>query len=198
MNKRVLTAFDKLAVFSVTLLVALFVYHVLFPVYGRAVLTLGGWLMGPFTEAPAIVSYAEKKGILVTSSALKGVMVFNFDLFTICLNVIFAPALVVMTAGWRGWAWLRVAAAVLIMLLLHSTEVTVTLLRFLTENSNPLIPSASPSAAAFAKWLYSFLDKMGYTLFPFLAWLIVCAKDLSNWSTGDQRPVSSHTSRFSV
>lgn len=184
MNKRAISAFYKLAVFSVTLILAVYVYYLFFPVYGRTVLTLTGLLLGTLTESPAIVSYAEQKGILVMSPAFEGVMMFKFDLFSICLNVIFAPALVVMTVGWKGWGWLRVCAAVLIMLLLHTSELVVTLLRFLTESSNPLIPSASAGFAAFAKWLYSFLDKMGYTLFPFLAWLVVCANALSQWSSG--------------
>lgn len=184
MNRRSLIAFDRLAIFSVTLVLAFYFYYLLSPVYGRLVLTLSGFLLRPFAQAPAMVSYAEQQGILVTSSAFKGAMAFKFDLFSICLNVVFAPALVIMTTGLRGWGWLRVIVAVLIMMLLHAAEVVVTLLRFLTENSNPLILAASAAFAGFAKWLYSFFDKMGYTLFPFLAWLIVCAGELARWAGG--------------
>lgn len=190
MNNRTGVALRKLGVFSVTLLVALCLYLLLYTLYGRGVLTLSGWLLRPFIEAPVNVFYTPQKGILLASTAFRGFMAFQYDIFSIGLNVIFAPALVTMTLGWRGWAWSRILASVAIMLLFHASEVTVTFLRFLTENSNPLIPTASSAFTAAAKWVYTFFDKMGYTLFPFVAWLVVCAGALARGFKEPKRPAT--------
>ena len=182
MKTRSSEALRRIGLFTLALAAGVYAYFLFAPIYARFVLTLSTWMLGPFVQAPALVSYAEEQGILVFSPAFKGSMEFRYDLFSICLNVIFAPALVVMTRGWKNWGWLKVIAAVLIMLMFHAGEVVVTLLRFLMEKGNPLIPHASPTAAAFVKWLYTFADTMSYTLFPFVAWMIVCAGDLARWA----------------
>lgn len=179
MSSRAAVAFHKLAAFTIALLLALCLYLLLHAYYGEAVLTVSGWLLRPFVEAPVTVFNSAQKGILLASPAFRGLMQFRYDLFSIGLNLIFAPALVIMTVGWKGRSWIRIAASIVVMLFLHACEVTVTFLRFLTEHGNPLIPMASSAYAAAAKWIYTFFDKMGYTLFPFIAWLVVCAGTLS-------------------
>ena len=182
MTNRSSEALRRVGLFSLALVAGIYCYYLFAPMYARFVLTFSTWFLAPFVEAPAFVSFSDAKGIIVSSPALVGVMAFRYDLFSICLNVIFAPALVVMTRGWKNWGWVKVIAAVFIMLLLHAGEVVVTLLRFLMEKGNPLMPEASSMAASFVRWLYHFADTMGYTLFPFLAWMIVCAGDLARWA----------------
>jgi hypothetical protein len=116
-------------------------------------------------------------------------MVFAFDLYVLFMNVIFVPALVITTLGVTWRAVERTSVALIIMVLLHTFHVTVIVLHFLTQAPNPVIHYAPQPLITFSDWTYKLADKMGFTLFPFVAWVSVCALDLVQLPSSQPKPM---------
>ena len=170
-----------LLAFLLWLGISLAVFYLGFKFYAQAVLFLAEYILGWIAPVSVDLEYVSRLGITLSYPGIAQPMVFRANLFSITLNWIFAPALVLTTVtfSFLGLAVQRVVGAVLIMLVLHTLHVDLILLHFLTSASNPLIPPGfSPFWAGAIHWLYFFVDKMGYTLFPFIAWFAVCFKDI--------------------
>lgn len=152
-------------------------YYWFAPFYMGAVLALADlWVDAVFP----LSLMAHPHGIVVMSATAPEPMGLPYRLDAIGLNLIFAPALVLATLGAHWSALPRAAAAILIMLLLHSLQILLILLFYLIHPDNTLMSVAPPPAAAAAiRWSYSLLDRMGYALFPFLAWAITCPRVLA-------------------
>lgn len=154
-------------------------YLVLFPFYAKAVLWLSAKLLGAFTTTEVRLFAVPGKGIALSYAGGLNPMGFRFDLFSIALNLMFAPALVMTTLRISLRAAGLAALSIGIMAGLHALHVAIIVLHFLTQGTNPLIPENFPAGFAMAiHWSYTFVDKMGYTLFPFIAWFAVCAADV--------------------
>ena len=181
MKKRTTPIKHYLMAFLLWLGISTVVFYLGFSYYAQAVLFLAEQFIGLATPIGVNLDYANRVGITLAYPGIPQPMIFRTNLFSITLNWIFAPALVLSTVTFslKGRATLRVLGALLIMWVLHAVHVTLILLHFLTQATNPLIPpDFSPLLASFIDWLYVFVDKMGYTLFPFIAWLVVCFKDI--------------------
>ncbi|MCB1813378.1 MAG: hypothetical protein KDK04_16910 [Candidatus Competibacteraceae bacterium] len=181
MKKRTSPIKHYLLAFVLWLGISTGVFYLIFPYYAQAILFLAGHLLSLITPTGVDLAYVDRVGITLTYPGIPQAMVFRTNLFSIALNWIFAPALVLTTVtfSFKGQAAVRVVNALLIMLVLHTLHVTLILLYFLTQATNPLIPPDFPAIlSGFIHWLYVFIDKMGYTLFPFIAWLAVCFKDI--------------------
>jgi len=181
MTKRTTPIRQYLLAFLVWLGLSTAVFYLGFAYYAQAILLLAEQILGLFTPVSVDLDYANRVGISLTYPGIAQPMVFRTNLFSIALNWIFAPALVltISTFAFSGKAVMRLLGALLIMWILHGFHVALILLHFLTQAANPLIPpDFSPLLASFIHWLYAFIDKMGYTLFPFIAWLSVCFKDV--------------------
>ena len=170
-----------LLAFLLWLGISLAVFYLGFKFYAQAVLFLAEYVFSLVAPVSVDLDYASRLGITLSYPGIAQPMVFRANLFSITLNWIFAPALVLTTVtfSFLGLAIQRLVGAVLIMLVLHTLHVDLILLHFLTSATNPLIPPGfSPLLAGFIHWMYVFIDKMGYTLFPFIAWFAVCFKDI--------------------
>ena len=136
------------------------------------------------------------KGFALLAQGLPRPFLYPHNLYSVTLNFIFVPALVLTTLGTAFSAWVKALIAAALMLLLHTLHVLTIVLYFpLTQAPipNPVISAEFPAwLAAFVRWNYGFTDKMGYTLFPFLAWVSVCFTaivGLLNRFAEQQKPV---------
>jgi hypothetical protein len=181
MTKRTTPIKHYLLAFLIWLGLATVVFYLGFTYYAQAILFLAEQTINLVTPIGVDLVYNERVGIALTYPGIAQPMVFRTNLFSIALNWIFAPALVLTTNtfSFSGKVLTRLLGAIVIMWVLHGLHVALILLHFLTQASNPLIPpDFSTLLASFIHWLYVFIDKMGYTLFPFIAWLSVCFKDI--------------------
>lgn len=181
----------KLATYLLPLLVwsALFgwLHYVYFrPYIGSLVLPASEQLVALLSQAqvrlgalPGDGIFASK-GFWLATPEMAQPFRYPHNLYSVTLNFMFAPALVLATYGTMitASAWLRATLAMLIMLILHIVHVSTLALYFpLTQAPipNPLIGEDFPTwLSAFIRWNYTFTDKMAYTLFPFVAWFCVC------------------------
>lgn len=161
-----------------------FVHYAFFPSYAALLMTCADALLEFITGVALRLGPVPTEGIYgsagfaLLAPGMAQPFHYPHNLYSVTLNFMFAPALVLATLGTSVNAWLRAVAASLIMLLLHTLHVATIALYFpLTQAPlpNPLINKDFPGwLAAFIRWNYTFTDKMGYTLFPFLAWFGVC------------------------
>jgi hypothetical protein len=150
--------------------------------YGDVVLLLSEWLLRPWLTVPVTLTQVPGMGITLSYPGIRQPLGFRFDLQSITLNLIFVPPLVLTTvaavAGWRS-TLLRLLQALLVVLFLHAAHMTVLMMHFLTQSPNPLVAPGFPDTlAAFFHQAYRFADKMGYTLFPFIAWVGTCYRPI--------------------
>jgi hypothetical protein len=129
-----------------------------------------------FTDiAVPVTIQPHPKGLVITSPKARQPMGAPYSLYLIGLNVIFAPALVMTTVGLTLGGALRSVTAVSIMLILHAINVMLVVLFYVSHPDNPsIVLGFSEPTVATIGWIYRFFDRMGYALFPFLAWAIVC------------------------
>lgn len=172
-----------LLTFLLWLGLALLVFYFGFDAYAYAVLFIAELVMSLTTPVLVNLDHSDQFGIMLMYPGIPQPMVFRANLFSVTLNWIFVPALVLTTLTFVKPGLLlslqRIVIALLIMLLLHALHVVLILLHFLTQATNPLIPPDFPELLAqFIHWLYYFVDKMAYTLFPFIAWIAVCFVDI--------------------
>lgn len=161
-------------------------YLTLMDDYGRVIVAAGELLVNlqvPLSLVP------HPRGILATSPAVSEPMGVPYSVSLIGLNVIFAPALVLATLGMTLDAAVRVLLAILIMIGLQAVEIWSILMFYLSHPDNTWMSlEFSESAVTAYAWIYRFLDRMCYVLFPFLAWAIVCPDVIGRLlSPGDER-----------
>ncbi|MDX1605209.1 MAG: hypothetical protein R3202_03390 [Candidatus Competibacterales bacterium] len=164
------------------LAVSVGLFLLLGPLYSKAVLSLSEFVLRPFLATAVTLNEVLGRGIMLSYPGIPQPLGFRFQLPSITLNLVFATALVMTTMrATSGWpqSLLHILYAVLVMLALHTYHVVVLIMHFLTQAPNPLV------APRLAGWLgdlfhinYGFADKMGYTLFPFLAWVGVCHRQI--------------------
>lgn len=172
-----------LLAFIAWLAVATAVFYFGYPYYAEAVLFLSERMLGLFTPVSVNLDSLKRMGIALSYPGIQQPMMFRSNLFSVTLNWIFVPALVLTTLMYTTKVRIitRLLSALVLLWVLHAFHVTLILLHFLTGAPNPLIPPDFSSALTSSiNWLYSFIDKMGYTLFPFLAWFAVCFKDITS------------------
>ena len=175
--------------FVASLTVCAGLYYLLLPLYAKLVLTPSAWFIDFFASAYVRLSAGPGNSFSLGYPGAPEPMVFAFDLYVLFMNVIFVPALVVTTLGLTWRALGRSSVALAIMVVLHSFHVTVIVLHFLTQTPNPVIHYAPPLLASLSDWTYKLADKMGFTLFPFVAWISVCALDLIQLSSSQSEPM---------
>jgi hypothetical protein len=113
-------------------------------------------------------------GFVVFSPEARGPMGVPYRLYLIGLNVIFAPALVLTTFGVSTTGAVRALIAILIVILLQAIQVVFIVLFSASHPDNALFSlDYSDFTVAAIAWTSTFMDRMGYALFPFLAWAIV-------------------------
>lgn len=130
------------------------------------------------------------KGLVITSPKALQPIGVPYSLYLIGLNAIFAPALVLTTTGLTLGGALRSVAAVLIMLILHVINIMLIVMFYVShpDNASIVLGFSEPMVATIG-WVYRFFDRMGYALFPFLAWAIVCPDVIARLvSTHDRNP----------
>ncbi|MFO1350878.1 MAG: hypothetical protein U1F68_09460 [Gammaproteobacteria bacterium] len=150
-------------------------YYVFFPTYSNLVLLLTSLILNSFTAIGVSLFDVPGQGIGLIYANATTPLGFRYDLFSIALNAMFAPALVMTTLGPNANAIIRATIAIAIMILLHSFHVLTIILHFLVKSSNPILTAQlAPWLTSLIHWAYTFSDKMGYTFFPFIAWFMVC------------------------
>lgn len=163
------------------------VYFLVFDYYAALVVRVAD----VFTDIVVPVTILpHPKGLVITSPEARQSIGAPYSLYLIGLNAIFAPALVLTTVGLTLGGVLRAVAAVLIMLILHAINIMAVVLFYLSHPGNAVIALGfSESTVATIGWIYRFFDRMGYGLFPFLAWAIVCRDVIARLvSTRDRSP----------
>ncbi len=163
------------------------VYFLIFDYYASLVVRVADVLTDaviPITIQP------HPRGLVITSPNARQPIGIPYSLYLIGLNAIFAPALVLTTAGLTLGGAMRAVAAVLIMLILHAINVMLIVMFYVShpDNTSIVLGFSEPTVATIG-WVYRFFDRMGYTLFPFLAWAIVCPDVIARLvSTRDRSP----------
>jgi hypothetical protein len=115
------------------------------------------------------------QGFVVTNPDAREPMGVPYSLSLIGLNAIFAPALVMTTVGASLGGILRAGLSLVIMVVLHAVEVSSIVLFHISHPDNTAISLGySDAIVASIQWVYRFLDRMSYALFPFLAWALAC------------------------
>ncbi len=148
-------------------------YYLWFPLYSKLFLWLAEPLLNAVLLQPVeLAAPPTGKGFEVLVA--EGALPFRFDLFSIALNLVFAPALVMTTVGFTTSGIVRSLAAIALMALFHALHVDIIVLHFLAQG-HPLFPQGvSPWVTSLIHWSYKFADKVANGFFPFLAWVIVC------------------------
>ena len=132
-----------------------------------------------------VTIHPNPNGFVVFSSEASAPMGVPYRLYLIGLNVIFAPALVLTTLGANESGAVRALLAVLIVLLLQAIEVVSIVLFSASHPDNTLFSLGfSATTVQSIAWVYKFLDRMAYALFPFIAWAIVASDLLRRGSSG--------------
>ena len=170
-----------LFLFCIWLAVSAALFYFFSDQYGVIVLVLSEFVLGFITTVDVNLDHIASIGITLTYPGIPQPMAFRFELFSVTLNLIFAIALVLTTLSGveLRYAVGKIVAALALMLLLHTYHVVMIILNFLTATPNPLIAPDFPRwLAVFIHWNYAFADKMGYTLFPFVAWFAVCFRNI--------------------
>ena len=163
--------------FCLWLLLFGLLYYVFAPTYIRLLLSFSNLGLDIFIHGQASLFYVPDKGLALAHAKLPGPLGFRYDIYSITLNVIFAPALVMTTLTPSKRAWLLVAVALLIMLFLQAYQLITIVLHFLVDNDvTATIVKVADRFKSFVHWNYTFTDKMSYTLFPFIAWFAVCCR----------------------
>ncbi len=146
------------------------IYYLAFDDYAAVVVQLAEVL----TDLVVPVSIQiQPRGLVVYSPAASHPMGVPYSLYQIGLNVVFAPALVLATTGMTVSGAIRSVAAILVMIVFHSTEVWSIVLFHISHPDNAAIALGfADSTISTIAWFYRFLDRMAYAFFPFLAWVI--------------------------
>jgi hypothetical protein len=119
-------------------------YVLAFPVYRAAVLAVAELLIRPL----AIVSLApHEAGLVVASPQASAPMGVPYDLFSIGLNVVFAPALVLALMPLSFGALARALGAVGIMIALHGLQVGSIVAYYVAHPDNTLFALGLSSQA---------------------------------------------------
>lgn len=147
-------------------------YVAAFPVYRSGVLAIAELLIRPL----ATVSLApHEAGLVVASPQASVPMGVPYDLFSIGLNVVFAPALVLALMPLSFGALARALGAIGIMIALHGLQVGSIVAYYVAHPDNSLFAlGLSSQAVGGVEAVYRFLDKMSYALFPLVAWGLIC------------------------
>ncbi|HHB12789.1 MAG TPA: hypothetical protein ENK62_06280 [Chromatiales bacterium] len=150
-------------------------YYLWFPLYSKLFLTLAEPpLEAVLGRAVELSTPPMGKGFSLLVAGSEEPLAFRFDLFSVALNWIFAPALVMTTVGFTTSGVVRALAAIALMAVFHALHVDIIVLHFLADGY-PLFPrGVSPALLSLIHWLYKFADKVANGFFPFLAWVIVC------------------------
>lgn len=149
-------------------------YYLWFPLYSKLFLALAEPLLDAVLVRPVeLTAPPMGKGFQLIVAG-RDTLPFRFDLFSVALNFIFAPALVMTTVGFTTSGVLRALAAIALMAVFHALHVSIIVLHFLADG-HPLFPAGvAPWVVGLIHWLYKFADKVANGFFPFLAWVIVC------------------------
>ncbi len=151
-------------------------YYLWFPLYLKLFLALAEPLLDTVLgRAVTLGAPPTGKGFSLVVAGFDQPLAFRFDLFSIALNWVFAPALVMTTMGFTTSGVLRALAAIVLMAGFHALHLDIIVLHFLAQG-HPLFPSGVSSwVLSLIHWLYKFADKVANGFFPFLAWVIVCS-----------------------
>lgn len=174
--------------FVLGLLIGTTLHYFFWQTYLQPVFAAVPWLLSPFTDANLTLQAIGNQGFSVTYPGIPAPLPFRYNLYSITLNLIFVPALVLATSRHWRWLGLQLLGAVMVMMGLHALQLASIMLMHLTSQPNPLLSQQTMAHfAGSAQWLYGLLDKMGYTLFPFLAWILV-----SGFELGAQKKALAH------
>ena len=171
-----------LLIFAVGSLICAALFYGLFHAYAKAVLLLSSSVLELFSAGTVQLQNVPGRGFSLLYAHDRQPLLFAFDLFVLFLNLIFAPALVVTTIGLTPRGIRLALVAVAMMAALHVFHIVVLVLHFLSPTPNPVIRDLSPTLGSFSHWAYELADKMGYTLFPFVVWAGLCAKEILQWA----------------
>ncbi|MGB5736755.1 MAG: hypothetical protein WBM40_20180 [Thiohalocapsa sp.] len=140
--------------------------------YAAAVVRMADLFTNVFTP---VTLDPNPRGLVANSPSAKYPMGIPYTLTVIGLNAIFAPALVLTTVRSAVSGALRAALSMIIMVILHAGEVTLIILFHLSHPDNAAVSLGySDTVVSSIQWVYRFIDRMSYALFPFLAWAIAC------------------------
>jgi len=148
------------------------VYYLAADVYAVLVVSLGEWMTNLLVP---ITLNAASRGLILTTPEASAPMGVPYSLALVGLNSVFAPALVLTTVGASFSGALRAGLSLVIMVVFHATEVTSIVLFHISHPENTAISLGYADAmVALIQWVYRFIDRMSYALFPFLAWALAC------------------------
>jgi hypothetical protein len=132
-----------------------------------------------------------RNGLVITGADVAEPLGLPYNFRTIGLNVIFAPALVLTTLGASIKGAIRAVVAILLMIVLHAMQALSIVLVYAVhpETSGLDLGFSSASFATSVTWVYQFIDRMSYALFPFLVWGVLCAGAITAfWRTDSAQP----------
>lgn len=146
-------------------------YHLGADVYARTLLVAADAVTDVFV--PVTLGF-HPNGVVILSPEASAPMGTPYRLYLIGLNVIFAPALVLTTFGLTTQGAVRSLLAIAIVMALQAIQVALIVLFTVTHPDNELFELGfSRASVAVIDWSYTFFDRMGYALLPFIAWALV-------------------------
>jgi hypothetical protein len=130
-------------------------------------------------------------GLVITGAGVAEPLGLPYNFRTIGLNVVFAPALVLATLGASIAGAIRAAIAILLMIVLHAAQTLSIVLVYAVhpDTSGLDLGFASAAFATSVTWVYQFIDRMSYALFPFLVWAVLCPDAIASfWRKDSVQP----------